>query len=769
MLHKSLVLGLLLCIPLTVSAADLSVSGVGESRQPERIGPAVYYRQNLARYGAPDPEKMPIPQPPVTREDYYQWLVDSGHFEYGQNPGGHGRYIPRHFMPLLAKYVHDNDVVAGQQCLEALKVFYEALQADVQAKGWNEQFIDEPSYIGLYRRYLTEGGLLDEKRDTWFKDMVLYLNRTMRVWGGPQNFWRGPMHRAQGEGIAKRLAVFWYPDIPEAAAWQKYADEVYDDFWRFRDNPVNDANYYMLCVMPPLLLGAELTGNQEFFTDPEMRVIWDRFMSEVAPDGACIPYGAHDGWNQAAVSRLLALELAAKYTGDGRYRFAASRIFNYMRYQQERIKTHHMAMGPYSTEKLAVIYLLADDTLKPVPPEAGSQVLYHKGMLRVRGKEATGRYFAKFGQAALDPDPMHNNIDCAMINTPETQPWKLILRSGWNPGGFFVEVDLYPRHDPLNPPGILGMTRWGACLGMPINAKGSSDENRLLIEDLSGSAPLRFNADQDLVDKFYQEVEVPEFTDLKAATFATVKVTNYQGFPVTYTREFLFLKNRFLVTRDIPLFEEGFLAQVAPVYNTQNVGPQLGENYANTFFDAPRQSDADLRNPPVDLLVWFAPQEDCRLQVVDRTAIDVRAMEVPVQVRYAWRGLTQAGQRLLFTQVFYPHKAGMQLARSNAPGAARVADLAGTAGADGIQALRDAPELTVLRFSLDPDRVEWLVSNPGGEQVTSDGLSTDARYLYVDVVKGQVQRASSVQATFASLDGMTLFRTPQRGNTEVGN
>ena len=313
-----------------------------------------------------------------------------------------------------------------------------------------------------------------------------------------------------------------------------------------------------------------------------------------------------------------------------------------------------MAMGPYSTEKLAAIYLLADDSIKPVEPDASSQLLYHKEMLRVSGKPSAAKYFAQFGQAPLDPNPLYNNIDCLMIDTPRVIPWKLVLRSGWNPGDFFAEVDLYPRHDPLNPPGILGMTRWGACLGMPINAKGSSDENRLMIEDLSGSAPLRFNTNPDLQDKFYQETDVPEFTDLKGATFATVKVTNYQGFPVTYTREFLFLKNRFLVTRDMPLFEEGFLAQVAPIYNTQNVGPQIGDNWANTFFDAPRQSNTDLKNPPVDLLVWFAPQAGCRLQVFDRSAIDARAADVPVQVRYNWRGLTQPGQKLLFTQVFYP-------------------------------------------------------------------------------------------------------------------
>ena len=768
MLTKSaLTLALLALCGGGVLAGYFSVSTAPEATGPQRIGPPVYYHQDMMRYSAPDPETTPIPQPPVTREDYYQWLVDSGHFAYAKdNPLNHKLYGPRHYLPLLAKYVHDKDPAAGQACLAMLKVFYQALQQEVNARGWDEQFTDEPSYLGLYRRYLTAGGLLDEKRDTWFRDMVLYLNRNMRVWGGQENFWRGPMHRAQGEAMAKRLAVLWYPDIPEAAVWQKYADECYNDFWLFRDNPANDANYYMMCVMPPLLLGAELTGNKQFFTDPDMRKIWDRFMYEVSPDGENIPFGAHDGWNQAAASRILALELAAKYTGDGRYRFAAGRAFNYLRYEQDRYQLHHMLMGPYSTEKLAAVYLLCDDSIKPVQPNGGSQILYHKEMLRIHGKEAAAKYFAQFGQAPLDPNKLLNNIDCGMINTPKVEPFKLILRSGWNPGDFFAEIELYPRHDPLNPPGILGMTRWGACLGMPINAKGSSDENRLLIDDLSGSAPLRFNTNPDLMDKFYQEVTLPEFTDQKAATFVTVQVTNYQGFPVTYTREFLFLKNRFLVTRDMPTFEAGFLASVAPIYNTQNVGPQVGDNWANTFFNAPRAAQMDLKNPPVDLLVWFAPQPGCRLQVVDRTAADVRAADVPVQVRYAWRGLTQTGQRLLFTQLFYPHKASVQRVLSNAPGAARPEDLVGSAGAEGIQALVDTPELTVLRCAFDPGRVEWVVSNPAGAPVQQGALATDARYLYVDTRGGHVESVSAVGATFASLEGQDIFRQAQRGNYE---
>jgi hypothetical protein len=259
-------------------------------------------------------------------------------------------------------------------------------------------------------------------------------------------------------------------------------------------------------------------------------------------------------------------------------------------------------------------------------------------------------------------------------------------------------------------------------------------------------------------------VDIPEFADLEDATFATVNVTDYQGFPLKLTREFLFVKNRFLVARDIAEFEESFLAQVGPVWNTQNVGPQLGNTWANTFLSSPRAQGVGLHTPPQDLLVYFAPQPNCRLQVVDRTAVDPRARDMPAQLRYIWRGVTQPGQKLLFTQVYYPHAPSMKQTLSNAPGAVRPADLLGTAGADGIQILLDTPDATVLRFTFEPDRVEWLVSNPVGKTVTADRLSTDARYLYADISQDQMRSINAVEATFAAVEGQDLFRQTERGN-----
>lgn len=727
----------------------------------ERIAPPTYYMQDLDRYNRPTPDAYhrPWKEQPVTRETYMKWLDESGHLRYADSPQ-HGVYGPRHLMPVLAKYVQTGDAKYGQACLAMLKDYEQWMRAAVKKDGWHSNYMHEPTLLGLYARHLSQGGLLDPQRDPWFKDLILFMNRTIHVWGTAEDCWRGPMHRAQGEGLMKALAVAWYPDAPEAAEWKAYSEKVWSDFWPYRDNPANDTGYYYGTTFP-LLLGAELLNRQEVFRDPDMRRTWERLLWEVTPDGAICPYGAHGGWNSSAGQRIWMLELLAARTGDGRYRFAAHKLMNYLLYQQERYLTQHILAGPESTEQIAIAYLLADDSLQPVAPDSGSRVIHRKETLRLRDKAAAAKYLQE-----LDPRPDKAKICCGLIVTDQALPAKLVLRSGWNQGDLFALVDLFPRHDPLNVTGIVGLTRWGAPLTQTFSAKGSSDENRLAVEDLGGTAPLRFNTDPSLSDAYYQQVGIPEFADMKGATFATVKVTDYQGFPLKLTREFLFIKNRFLVARDLPEFEEAFFAQVGPVWNTQNIGPQLGDTWANTFLSSPRAQGVGLHTPPQDLLVYFTPQPNCKLQVQDRTAVDPRAADMPAQLRYTWRGTTQPGQKLLFTQVYYPHAPSVKRVFSNAPGATRPADLLGTAGADGIQVLLDTREATVLRFTLDPDRVEWLVSNPAGQTVTAHGLSTDARYLYVDLSQGQVRSICAVEATLAAVDGQDLFRRGERGNFE---
>lgn len=757
------------CSGLVVAADSAPINKQPSEPEVERIGPPTAYMQDIQRcasYQASPPEQdYPIPQTTVNRQTYFKWLEDSGHFRYVDNADKHGMYGPRHLMPVLAKFVQSGDRKYGEACIAMLKAYHEWLRSEVARIGWHEQFMFEPGYIGLYRRYLMKAGLLDPERDQWFKELVLYMNRTVHVWNSTPTLWRGPMHRAQGEGTMKELASRWYPDIPEAAEWQRYAGLVYQDWWRYRDFPPNDIGY-LPGILFPLFLHAELVGDDSFFTDADARKVWDRLMLEVSPDGSIVSYGA-GAWNCNTGPRIMMLEMVAAKTHDGRYRFVAQKLMNYLLYQQQRYLEHGYLAGLESTEPIAAAYLLADDSIAPVEPDAGSTILYRKETLRLRDHRNHAMATRFLGQEAqIDPNPERAQICCGLLVTEKTKPSKLVLRSGWNGGDLFALVDLFPRHDPLNVPGILGITRHGAALTASISAKDESDENRLIIRDLSGKAPRRLNQDPGLGDKYYQEVEIPQFVDLEKATFATVKVSNYMGFPISCTRELVFLKNRFIVVRDLATFEEGFKAEVASVFNTQNVGPQVGRHWANTFMNAPTTAGKALLNPPVDLLVYFTPQAGHRMQVVDRTATDPRCLDVPNQLSYAWQGTARGGQTLHFTEVLYPHAPRVVRPKVVDKDNPKNKGFLGESDADAIEVLADSPAASVLRCKFDPDRVEWIVCNPSGSRLEVGELNTDARAAYLDVVHGKPIAISVADATFVTLDGADLVPQDRRKNVE---
>ena len=54
------------------------------------------------------------------------------------------------------------------------------------------------------------------------------------------------------------------------------------------------------------------------------------------------------------------LEMLSAKTRDGRYRYVAHKLMNYLFYQQSHYRENQILLGPESTEKLAVAYLLAD-------------------------------------------------------------------------------------------------------------------------------------------------------------------------------------------------------------------------------------------------------------------------------------------------------------------------------------------------------------------------------------------------------------------------
>lgn len=699
--------------------------------------PASRYFVDVERYrfSWPDlnnPAFYPIPQEPVSRDSYLKAIEETHPDELVKNPK-HGMNGPRAFMPILVKYVQTGDPKWSHGIREMFHSFHQEMKNIVAEKQWFWQFEDPAVLIPVYRKHLLKGGAISEDTE-WFRDMWLYYCRNLHVWDSKPTEWRGGCHRSMPEAMSKGLAARWYPDIPEADHWKRYSELVFHDFWKVKDAPQNDTGYMMGPLIVLICGGDQWTQDDRVYTDPDMKRLWDRLLVEITPDGAINPYGPNGGWNSTADYRVAMLERVAAKTGDGRYRYGAHKLFNYLRYQMPGNKPGAVASNHWTTWLMALAWLFADESVEPVEPDSGS--LWNQRMEAARiphtDKKLTERLL---GHA--DPREDFGHICCSWHMTGHVWPDKLVLRSGWNPGDLFALIELHPTSFPSNPGGIMGMNRWGAPFTQIATSKGASVENRLLVEDLNQQAAKRLHPDKLRIDEFWRagampdiQSEIVHFEDTEQATYATVRVKNMDGLPVVYERSFVFAKNRFLATREQITFEASFEARVASTWNTQNIGPQIGAHWANTFVSHPvgdngRQS---MPTPPVDLLIWHAPKPDRQLQSVNRLEEDPRAEVSPNQLRYVWEGKPKAGETLVFTQVYYPHLPYRSRPTSNNPNPNSKADYANqlqaTAHASGIQVLRDDQEASVLKLNLESDITEWVWFNPSEENLTMESFTS---------------------------------------------
>ena len=721
--------------PAEVTGALSGKPGVESPGAPTRY----FVDVERYRFGRPDTANSafyPIPQEAVTHDTYMRCLDEMKPADIARQPE-RGMDGPRAFMPVLVKFVQTGDAMWGEACIAMLKAFHAEMQKQVAERKWFWQFEHPAALIPLYRKYLIQGGAMKADAD-WFREMWLYYCRNLHVWDTEPVEWRGGCHRSMPEGYAKGRAAAWYPDIPEVAHWKRYSELVFNDFWKAKDVAQNDTGYMMGPIIILTCGGDQWTGDDRVYTDPGMKRLWDRLLVEVSPDGCINPYGPNGGWNSTADYRIAMLERVAAKTGDGRYRFGAHKLLNYLRYQSHDSAPGSFRLDDGSAWLISLAYLFANDSVKPVQPDPGS--LWNKRMEAARIPH-TDKKLTERLMGYADPRTNCGHICCSWFMTGKEWPDKLVLRSGWNPGDLFALVELHPTSFPANPGGIMGLDRWGTPFTQIVTSKGASVENRALIEDIDGKAKRHYHPEELRIDEFWRGGTMPDirsevtyFKETPLATFARVRVQNTDGLPVVYEREFVFVKNRFLATREIVTFGESFKARVAPLWNTHNIGPQLGSHWANTFIHQPvaENGTRSMKAPPADLLVWFAPRADCRLQVVDRLQDDPRAEACPNQVRYVWEGTPAVGQQLVFTQVYYPHASYRPRVASNNPGskAAYADELQATAHASGIKVIRDEAEVSILQLELESGHVEWVAFNPEGKTLKLDSIEMSDPFAY---------------------------------------
>lgn len=695
---------------------------------------------DAARYQPRDPANLTVPRRPVTRKDYVDLVRPFAQgFEAGPDRGMYG---PRHALPALAVFSLEGDLKLGEGIKKTLRHYADWVFAT--AKREQGVFSMEGATLcWLHFRELRKHKLMTPDDEKWAKELLLTLRRYQCAWRPGDGLWRGSHHRSQTQGIDHALAAAFYPGEPEAPQWKAYADKVWGDWWDFRDVGINDSGYFYSSLVN-IVRASELLGRKEVFADPQSRQIFDRILEELTPDGGAVPYGASGGYHSGAGTRILALETAAKYTRDGRYRWGAHRLMNYG--QARGFSSSHHHLQAISLEDIALASVLCDDTLAPVEPDAGSKLLLRKEIIRLTDKEAKQMF------------PDAGGVDCNMYMTQKVMPHKLIFRAGWNPGDLYMVVECYPRHDPLNPTAVLGLERYSASFAEMTSEKFVSRENAVHIADLSGKATYlgqkNFRGEKRLpVGYAGMESEVPAFSDHALATHALVRVGHYMGFEAAQQREFLFVKNRFVLVRDETVCDDAFRASAGPVWNTQHVGKVRGEHWLNTWFSAHCFQTARLYDvPPWDLLVWYAPRPDCRLKVSD-VPVDTPAQSRVLATQYAWEGDVQPGTRLQFVSVLLPH--------------APLRDASPLA--DAIAVLADRAGVAAVAIS-EGDRCEVALVNRGGaplDLATKAGpLATDAEAAYLDVERGRPPRVLAVRGTFVRLGARDLFRSPQRKDFE---
>ncbi len=694
------------------------------------------------RYGVRDPVGLCVPRQPVTRKDYVELVrAEAQGFESGPD---RGQYGPRHALAALAVFSLEGDRNLGEGVKKTLRHYADWVQASID-KEKGVFSMEGATLCALHFRELRKAGLIAPEDEPWIRRLFLNLREYHFAWRPGDGLWRGPHHRSQAQGINHALAATLYPDEPEVEAWKRYASHVWSDWWDYRDVGINDSGYFY-SSFTNILRAAELLERKEVFTDPQSRQLFDRIVGEITPDGAGVPYGASGGYHGQAGACIFALELAARYTRDGRYRWVAHRIMNFG--QERGFSRGHHHLQAVSHEFIALASLVCDDSVLPVEPDGGSQLLWRKEIVRLTNDQAK----------AMFPDA--GGVDCNMITTQRKMPHKLVLRSGWDPGDLYMLVECFPRHDPLNPTAILALERYSASFAEMTPEKFASRENAVSIQDLSGTGTYlgqkAFTGNRALpLGWDGMEVRVPVMSDHDLATHACIDVDRYMGYEATHQRELLFVKNRFVLVRDETQFDDRFQAAVGPIWNTQCMGTPRGRHWLNTWFRGHFFQGVEMyESPPWDLLVYYAPRPDAQL-VIAEAPIDTPFKTQLVSTQYRWQGDVEPGARLQFVTVLLPH-APM---RDAAPLAER------------IRVLVDRPGCAAVEID-QPDRCELAILHPAGERLEltcSAGarLTTDAKAAYLDRTGGSADRILVRQATLLEIGDKQLLRSSQRRDWEI--
>ncbi|MHB9026187.1 MAG: sugar-binding protein [Armatimonadota bacterium] len=586
-----------------------------------------------------------------------------------------------------------------------------------------------------YKLMKEAGQLPAEDEALWRKLMV---DCARKWWAKNQYFEHGNNNRCFYYMMLYGIALKIDPTVPEAAIWKPYVEEKWQYYWKVRDVDENTSGYGYTDAIA-LAQYAWFMGYDEFFKDPENLYYEGRFMNWVDPSGywACQGDGGHIITGYVMIGHF---EMMAKVTRDGRYKWAAHRLFEHMIRSKvaanpQELMTFNGYWGGFLNPLLWALYY-CDDTVAEKAP-AVSELLTNKRIIRTTGAEWAKAWYFRMAD--------------------EKVPNKFIFRSGGRPDDMYAMVELLgdAGHSLGAPTHVNLLTQNRAVLLMDQNLQSRRYHNLVHLEDLEG-----------MQTPEEERITAPHFSDHANVTLATARVQGFQLLPVTEERSFVFVKNRFMVARDLLTFNSRGQYRASARWHGQECGRQSGANWVNLFYDA---IEDDL--PPFqriltydrDLLLWFTPRPDCRVTAEDLGAVPLTSAYgwhsySPLEVRQEWTGGVAPGQQVHFTTVLVPHQPMWDMSKETA----------------NIRTIEDTPGLTVV--AVRSRGWCWVAVNPAGVPITigpaGGKIKTDARLLFLQGENGEKPEDGGISygaaggATFVEVNGKPLRTSKERTDIE---
>lgn len=216
---------------------------------------------------------------------------------------------------------------------------------------------------GLAYRWIRDSPQLESKDHA--RIQALLADSARRAWPRRK---RGSHNQSIRAASGFRLASDLVPDAPEARAWRRYADAVWEDFWSFRETEEDSTLYHDGVFWPSLLRYLEVAElTEKAWSDPAFRALVERFFRGTLALGAAPRYGDDVGWAYGQPGRIWLFEEAARRLGDPRYRWMARRLYAYHRDHARDDRPTNDAMTNHMLD-LASAWLAAEDG-PATPPE----------------------------------------------------------------------------------------------------------------------------------------------------------------------------------------------------------------------------------------------------------------------------------------------------------------------------------------------------------------------------------------------------------------